>query len=475
MQSVSAVISPPKVSRSSQWISTICIVALGLALFAIRATGPADLADGYHQERAAAYVMDVLRNGNWICQYGAYGEVTSKPPMFTWLAALANSPFLRPNWFALLLPGALATLAIAGMIFLAGKKFFGRTAGFLAALAYLMSSVGMKQIGLARIDGLFACTVMIAALLGFRAWEMGREWTWFWLAAAVATLTKGPLGVLLGGMGLLVAIWERRRVVGNHWLGIGLFFAITGGWLWLAYRKIGQPLIDTMLGKELVGHALTSEGNVPGQFAYLPVVYFLGRFAPWSVLAFVGFWRIWKHPAVEENARRFERFVFCWFWGGLIVFSLAPHQRPDLIFPLIPAGALIAGRELARFIEWKHIALAPVTAVIIVIGLGAAITKYHVTERNDPQVIETRALREMAKKMGGIPLVHVDSPYALQFFVNTKQPYVTRQRAAELLRQEQPVFVATMSLEGLGAVYPVAEWRGRKRACYIVSNRPLHQ
>jgi hypothetical protein len=30
----------------------------------------------------------------------------------------------------------------------------------------------------------------------------GSGWVWFWLAAAAATLTKGPLGVRLAGLGL---------------------------------------------------------------------------------------------------------------------------------------------------------------------------------------------------------------------------------------------------------------------------------
>ncbi len=458
----------------SSWFSVWSVLLVGVVLFAVRITGPPDLADDYHQERAAAYVMDALRNGNWICQYGAYGEVTSKPPMLTWLAALASLPFAQANWFSLLLPGALATLTIAALVFFAGERFFGRMAGFLAGIVYLMSPVGMKQIALGRIDGVFSATIMITALLGFRAWQTGKGWTWFWLAGAASTLTKGPFGVLLAGLGLLAAIWERRRPAGNHWLGIALFSIISCGWFWLAYRFVGQPLVDVMLGKELVGHAVRSEGNLPGQFAYLPVLYFLGRFAPWSLLAFVGFWRIWKSPAGSEPERQFERFIFCWFFGSLILFSLSPHQRPDLIFPLVPAGALIAGRELARFLTWKGLPVAAAAAAILVIGISSAVAKYHFSEQKDAKVLETRAIRELAAKIGGgeFPLVHVDSTFALQFYLNTKRPYVPTHQAAALLRQEPAVFVAVKDLTPFANWHRVAEWQGRKKAYYIVSNHP---
>src|SRR5439155_1467719 len=75
---------------------------------------------------------------------------------------------------------------------------------------YLLSDVGARQVATARWDGLFALTVTIAALAAFAAWSAGRGWTWFWLAAAVSALTKGPLGVLLAAFGLVAVVWERR-------------------------------------------------------------------------------------------------------------------------------------------------------------------------------------------------------------------------------------------------------------------------
>src|SRR5688572_16502794 len=84
LMSEPALESPPTAtSTTGRWMNLWTVLALGLVVYVIRMLGPEDLADFYHQERAAAYVMDVLRNGNWICQYGFYGEVTSKPPMLT--------------------------------------------------------------------------------------------------------------------------------------------------------------------------------------------------------------------------------------------------------------------------------------------------------------------------------------------------------------------------------------------------------
>src|SRR5687767_12095377 len=157
--------SPLDASSNRFWFGLISL--LGLALFLVRLTAPFDLADGYHQERQACYVQDILQNGHWVCQRDVNGEIASKPPMHAWLAALFSLPFQQPNRFTLSLPGALATIGLAWLIFFQGAKFFGTTAAGLGAVLYLVSSIAAKQIALVRIDGLFAFTVVCTALATF--------------------------------------------------------------------------------------------------------------------------------------------------------------------------------------------------------------------------------------------------------------------------------------------------------------------
>ena len=442
------------------------VLAVAVVLYGIRMAGPSDLADDYHQERAAAYVMDALRHGNWICQYGYYGEVSSKPPMLTWLAALASLPFDRATWFTLSLPGALATTALAVLIFSVGSRAFGRVAGFFGALMYLVSPIGAKQMVLVRIDGLFSLTVAVTALLAFHAWQTGRGWRWFWLAGAVATLTKGPLGVLLGAVGLLAAIWERRAVKGNHLIGVILYFVICGGWFALAYAKFGKPLIDVMLGQELAGHLVEDSRIKPFAQFYSPTVVFLSRFAPWSILTCIGIWRAFKRPS-----HPFERFVSCWFLGGLVIFSCAAHQRPDLIFPLVPAAALLAGRALADWLPERRYWLVPAVSALALLGLSYNYI-YGIAHR--PRFERTKAAQELAKlaKSSGVPVKHVDTPFALQVYLNTKEFPIEANTAVGLLEQPAPVFIATSKTLPVTNAYVLYRWRGPKdEVLELVSNR----
>jgi 4-amino-4-deoxy-L-arabinose transferase-like glycosyltransferase len=360
---------------SSSWLAYLCIIVLGFVLFAIRLLAPPNLLD-QDQERPASYVLDAVHNRHWICQRDLYGEITSKPPMFTWLAALTTVATGRISMFSLYLPGALAAIGTACLLLWFGTKHFGQSAAIFAALAAMLSPAGLKGFGLARTDGLFAFTVTAAALFAFHALLDRGNWLWFWLFAAMATLTKGPLGVLLAGAGLLSTFWPsdapRSTLKRSTHLPRPCSFSASHRWLvLLAYWQFGQPLIDKMLGKELLGHAITSGKKAwPGSHFYQPPLYYLGRAAPWSLLAYYALWRIYKHPSLDAVERHFERFLFCWFLVGLLLFSLAPHQRADLLWPIMPAGALVAGRELARLVSHlKPATVKVIQTALVLIGV----------------------------------------------------------------------------------------------------------
>src|SRR5215217_1115770 len=73
---------------------------VGAALFVIRVASPSNLLD-QDQERPASYVLDVVKNNNWICQRDLFGEITSKPPLYTWLCAVFSNLTGGVNLFSL--------------------------------------------------------------------------------------------------------------------------------------------------------------------------------------------------------------------------------------------------------------------------------------------------------------------------------------------------------------------------------------
>jgi 4-amino-4-deoxy-L-arabinose transferase-like glycosyltransferase len=438
------------------------VVLISACWFLIRLLSPPDLV-GQDQERPAAYALDAVKNGHWLCQRDFLGDITSKPPLYTWLVAGLTLINGRINLLALYLPGALAACGTALLVLLAGRKPFGIRAAFLGSLTLLLTGAALKEFGLARTDGVFAFWVTAAALLAFRAWDRGGGWMWFWLAATLATLTKGPLGLVLGAGGLLACRWERKTgeplpLRGSPLAGFGIFLLLCGGWFLLAWWQQGQAVVDKMIGKELVGHAVANRhGNLPGTLFYQPPLYFLARAAPWSLFAYLGFWRVWKQPAANLLERRFERFLFCWFFAGLFIFCIAPQQRGDHLWPLLPAGALLAGRELSRlFARLRPAFVQAGTAVLILLYVAGFAVFYFSVRPRSLSVQQTVALKQLARQAESefgreFPLTHLDDRMTFQIYLNTLRPAVSCERAAALLRRPEAALVAVDDLEKLEA------------------------
>lgn len=431
-------------------------VLLAAILFAIRIASPSNLMD-QDQERPAAYAMDALQNGEWIVQTDQSGDITSKPPLYTWLAALSGAVIGggRLTESTLYLPCLAAVLFTTLLVLWAGTRAFGSSAGILAAFAFLCSMPGLKMIALARTDTVFTAMVAAGSLGAFAAWRYGWNWIWFYAAVTAATMTKGPLGIVLALCGLAgivtgssTRVARKRRAV-QHTAGIILLLGICGGWFALACWHGGPAVWHKLIGDELVRQAIEGDsGQSPLEGVYMPTLYFISRYLPWSLFALAGIWSVARRPAADPLARAAERFCAAGLIVGLLLFSFAGHKRADHIFPMLPFAALLAGRELA----WLGSLGNPRRALAACAGAGVAIlvsvgVYYNIFRAGGKHVLRSEGMKELAARIteaGGFqfPITYCRAPYALQFYRNEMRDNVTDDMAQEMLNGKTPVFVA---------------------------------
>ncbi len=460
-------LSPPttreRPDTSVPWRWTVLLLTgLALLLLGLRLGGPSNLTDN-DQERPASYVLDALKNGHWAVQYDWTGDITSKPPLYTWVVAGLSLVWGEASRWTLYLPCTLAMLGSALLVARSARAAFGSRAGLLAGVFLLANPLSAKLVALARTDALFTFCVTLTATLAHAAWARNRAgagggWIQAWLAATLATLTKGPLGLVLGFAGLLAAFRERRDGTRAPWsrahlAGLALWVALAGGWFWLAYRAAGDPLIAKMIRSELVGHAVNRGGAIPGTGLVLVPAYFLSRFVPWSLLAFWGLGLAFRRPETRPEARLLQRFAAAWLVTGIVVLGLASHQRGDLVSPLMPAGALLAAIPAARWVAaWPLPRLMTVAAgVPLLFSLG--IHAQHLLHRRAIHT-ESEGLRRLALdflRNGGDPerLEHLDAPYTLQFQLGTMRRAIGFEEAAQRLRTNATVAVAVSDIARL--------------------------
>ena len=477
--------------------SASCLTLVTIAwicLLVVRLTAPYDLMNN-DQQRPAAYTLDILVNNQWLCQRDVSGDITSKPPLFAWAAALSSLALGRLDRYTLMWPNAVAMLLLSWGVLALGGRYFGRAAGLVAALIFLLSPAGFKMVSLIRSDTLFGFTTFFTTFFLFQS--VFRRWNWFpfWLMAAATTLTKGPLGVLIAAGGLVALLSEKPSQGWNRkglFSGAIVYLLICAGWFWAAWLLEGDALIAKMITKELVNHAVASDrGDGIGGGWYKPVLYFTSRFFPWSLFAWAAFWRVWKHPSIENGVRQFERYLFAHFFFSLLVFSLAPHQRADHLFPLLPAAALLAGAQISRWKahwtlqQWRINAVVLIVSFSVLFGIFYHKVDYH----KEFQWLENiqNAAQEIDFSLGSdFPLVYDNGPIALHFYLNTMRLDVSPDYIDDLLRSEYPAYwIAYNKNEGQieaitnGAEYfelkswlPMGE---EKQLLRIISNQPRMQ
>ena len=366
---------PPQTRRLAA--SDAALLALVfLAVLLIRITAPSDLATG-DQPLQAAYVRDVVQHGNWIVQHLDDGTPAAKPPLFNWLAAIAIEVF-GDSEVALKLPSILAAIATLWLTYSIARTLAGERAAFVAGLLLVASPMFSKHMYFARTDMLLTMLIVAQMFAAVRTKPL-----LFWTAAALALLTKGPVGVLIP-MLACSAWWWRERTFRERWnamrwqIGLPLSIAAFCAWFGAAIATGGRQVFDQLVISETLdrfrSHSSKSKENRHILY-YIP--HFLARMAPVSLFATYEAWR------------RKSGIAMWWLTSGFVFLSLIPSKRADRLFPLLPAACILAAYVIDRRRNPRLIALVLTVAMLIGIGLY----QYGVIPSNRLEVRETPSAR----------------------------------------------------------------------------------
>jgi 4-amino-4-deoxy-L-arabinose transferase-like glycosyltransferase len=338
-------------------------------------------------------------------------RLPEKPLMFPWLASFAMRVFGESSEWAMRLPSALAAVGVVLVVRAIGARLIGRLGGLVAATAFAGTFLVVRLARNARTDMTLTFFVSLA-LLQFLAMFQERETeptrppstgrlALFWLSLAFATLTKGPLGVILPGLAIGPYLLVRRRLgfawtLCRSWTPL-LLVVLAGGWyahgLVVAGGKFGfraflMENVMMFLGEEGGG------GHRHGPFYFVPLYFIFG--APWALLL----------PAAATLAVRRARGAWgaeplllpiAWFVTMFVFFSAASGKRADYLLPMLPAASLIVAgaldaatttadalsRKLVRVSAWALAALGVVAVVAAAFLVWAPTT-------NLPQLIAER-------------------------------------------------------------------------------------
>jgi 4-amino-4-deoxy-L-arabinose transferase-like glycosyltransferase len=313
--------------------------------------------------RIAEVAREMAASGDWIVPRIGGEPFGSYPPLPYWLMAASGSVF-GFNEFAMRLPGALAGLALVALAGLMARRLAGDRAG-LASAVVLMTLPGFtSQEFVCRADvmlALFSTLAFDRFLVVASGDRRARHLAVMYAALALAILTKGPLGLALPGLGVLVwlAIYRRWRVLleVKPWIVIPAMLAVVAPWYVAAYQKAGPEFIRTNLLLENV-NAFTSGFEHPRPW-WSHAAWASYRLIPWIIfLPFTG------------RERRTPGFGLTIGWAAAIfvLLTVSSSKRSNYLTYLCPAFAMSVGILLEAL--WRQ---APSRVRRPLIGLGAVV------------------------------------------------------------------------------------------------------
>jgi 4-amino-4-deoxy-L-arabinose transferase-like glycosyltransferase len=326
--------------RRSQ-ASAAALVLLAAAVLTFYRLGDGTLWDQDETKYAEA-AREILQTGDPVTLHVNGAPWYVHPPLYMWLVAgtaraAGFSTFTVRMW-----SGIFSVVAVYATMLLGQTLFTPRT-GILAAAVLAVTFHFLVQSRLAVFDTVLLAFMLLAAHSAIRGYQRGRpvDYLRFFVFAGFATLTKGPIGLVLPGLVLAVfaavrRAWPRWREV--PW-GMGLACYAVIGLSWYAAETAlhGAVFVRPVLGYYGIGRFFGVVENQAGPWYYYLPILAMGAF-PWTAF--------WPAAAVWHARRlRHDGSLFVVLWCGIVFvfYSLARTKLPNYVLPVYPLAAVGVG------------------------------------------------------------------------------------------------------------------------------------
>jgi 4-amino-4-deoxy-L-arabinose transferase-like glycosyltransferase len=298
-------------------------------------------------ERAEIYFVDAARamveSGDYLVPRYKGQPFFDKPPLAYWLMAACFETFGFHLWAARLVPVTAALALLAATLWL-GRLLFDRATGLLGAVVLGTTLLFLSFGRVAMSDMLLAAFSTLAVCLGAIVLQQAPASPLLMAALGsvlgLGFLTKGPVALLLPGLGLMVLArrqgrWFPRATASGWILALLCSVALGLGWFALLYARLGpEPLRYFFLRENLERFAGETYDAQRSPFYYVGAYLAVGL--PWSLLFPLAAWR----------ASGAARVLLLWMGLMLVPLSLSRGKIDYYLLPLAPAGALLVAAYL---------------------------------------------------------------------------------------------------------------------------------
>ena len=334
---------------------------------------------GPDEGRYAEIPREMVESGDWITPRLNGFKYFEKPAFQYWMTAAGFAVFGENNatarlWVALIsFLGALWVMYVGGRLWGVEAGLYG----FLILSSSLMYYVLGHHITLDMTVGVFLAGgvgSLLIAQTGRQDPVRVRNWMLVgWAMLALATLTKGLIGIVLpGGVVLIYSLWQRDWALWRHLhlgKGVLLFLGITAPWF-IAVSLANPEFAEFFfIHEHFDRYTSTVHRRDQPAWYFLPIL--LAGMSPWinrGVAALVrpGF-SLRPGPSKDFDP---VRFLWTYALFVLFFFSLGSSKLAGYILPMFPAIALLAGRKMAdrpspHFDSWAKLTTGAILLIAV--------------------------------------------------------------------------------------------------------------
>ena len=264
-----------------------------------------------------------------------------KPPMYYWLI-IASYKVFGVNEFAARFPAAIFAVGTVGLLYFKVKRYLSENIAFNAALI-LATCINFFYLAKASVTDMVLLFFLAATLFSY----LESKYLCMFIFAGLATLTKGPVGLLFPGAIIFIHLCLTCNFYilrdKKLYLGFVFYLIVTLPWYLLMYNAHGQIFIDTFLGLHNIARFTNAEHtNRVLWYFYLPVL-IVGLF-PWINLFFSSIYNAYKKSNISEKP--ILLFFQIWWIFIFMFFSIAKTKLVSYIFPLFPALSVLIAWNL---------------------------------------------------------------------------------------------------------------------------------
>ena len=296
----------------------------------------------------AQTAKEMTKHSSWLVPYLFDAPNFEKPIFLYWLLRLSFILFGVSSFSARFFPAVFATVGVIAVYYLGLFGFGNSRKAFYSALVLLSSGL---YIGLARTvftDMVFSVWILLA--LCFFIWGYLRRKNkalsliLFFVCCAFAVLTKGPLGIIIPFLIVIIFLSFRREVLYlccsyTIW-GMFIFIIIAFPWYMYMLTKFKNAFIQEFFYNDHIRRFLEAEHTANDTWYFYPFSIVACMF-PWSIFVPVSLFSLAKRHLRQDEP--FYWFLICWVMVVFVTFQTAHSKLVSYIFSLFPALALLIG------------------------------------------------------------------------------------------------------------------------------------